>query len=102
MYKSGFNWDTHRRYLKLGYCASWDYGAMVWGYRWLKKTLGVSPKLGTLEWKWMQFLRIMILAGPAHLLVQHEDHQLCRLLSADVHHEYIPSHGVLHLPGHGL
>lgn len=49
-----------------------------------------------------QCLRMMILAGPAHLLVQHEAHQLCWLLPADVHHEYIPSHGVLHLSSHGL
>ena len=49
-----------------------------------------------------QFLRVMILAGPAYFLVQHEAHQLFRLLPTDVHHEYIPSHGVFHLSGHGL
>ena len=49
-----------------------------------------------------QFLRIMILAGPVYLLLQHEVHQLFWLLPADVHHEYLTSYGVLHLSGHGL
>ena len=75
---------------------------MVWGYEWLKSSkdyprvrycrVGVNAPL----------LKIIFLAGPAHLLVRHEAHQLYGLLPADVHHEYIPSHGILHLSGHGL
>lgn len=75
-YKLGSNWDACRRHLKLGYCPSWYYGTVIWGYGWLKASEGFPkfryPRLGMDA----QFLRIIILAGPAHLLVQHEVHQL--------------------------
>lgn len=49
-----------------------------------------------------QLLKIIIPAGPAHLLVRQEAHHLYGLLPADVRHEYIPSGGILRLCSHGL
>ena len=70
---------------------------MVWGYECLKLSKEY-PRVGVNA----QLLKITIPAGAAHLLARHEARQLCGLLSADVHHDYVPSRGVLCLSGHGL